>query len=918
MMVVKSKGIRACSSFMRFILLVVVYAICLETNVMASGSSRFRNSEAKSIVQMHTRRKLDDIAGSINIDCGLSEDSSSTEVKTGMHYISDTLYTNTGVNKKISSNFSSDAQFPVSLMTVRSFSQGIRNCYTLRPPEGKASIYLIRASFMYGNYDNLNQLPQFSLYLGVNLWDTVKFDNASHVVIKEIIHVPALNDIYVCLLNTGSGTPFISALELRHFHNSTYRTESGSLVLFQRLDFGSTTNEIVRYHDDAYDRIWFPYNCPQYAALSTSFAVDSLKTTDFNLPSKVMQTAVEPMNANESLNFEFDIGTPNMNFYIYMHFAEVESIQRNQYRGFNIALNGKLFNEGVVLKYLQSMTISTMQPMRGAKISISLNKLPNSTLPPILNAMEIYLMNEFWQQPTYQEDANSIEDIMSSYNVGKGWQGDPCLPAPAWDGLNCSDNGYDPPRIISLNLSSIGITGQISSSLSNLKFLQHLDLSNNSLTGAVPEFLSQLPDLKILNLGGNRLSGSIPSALMEKSNNQSLLLRLDGNPELCLLSTCEKEKKSVFVPIVATVVPLAAIFLALIILWRYKRRKVPRRSVNSQKEEGSSLKSDKRQFTYAKIVRITNNFSTVIGKGGFGTVYHGHLTDGTQVAVKMLSATSAQGSNQFRTEAHLLMRVHHRNLASFIGYCNEGTNIGIIYEYMACGNLEQYLSDKSIEPLTWKERLQIALDAAQGLEYLHHGCKPPIIHRDVKCANILLNENLQAKVADFGFSKCLPSESRSHMSTAVVGTVGYLDPEYYSSNRLTEKSDVYSFGIVLLELITGQPAIMRNRDENIHIVHWVRPFIERGDIRSAADPRLQGKLDTNSAWKFMEIAMSCVPPIMIHRPTMNHVVAELKECLGTEIAREQNCRMEGQAMRLSNSFEMIAVDLETEMGPEAR
>lgn len=185
------------------------------------------------------------ITGSINMDCGIPEDFSYTDASTGIPYISDGGFIDTGVNKNISANFSSDNP-PTSLMTVRSFPQGNRNCYTLKPPEGKASIYLIRASFMYGNYDNLGKLPEFSLYLGVNLWDKVKFDNSSHVVNKEIIHVPTMDDVYVCLLNTGSGTPFISALELRHFHNSTYKAESASLVLYQRLDFGSITNEIVR------------------------------------------------------------------------------------------------------------------------------------------------------------------------------------------------------------------------------------------------------------------------------------------------------------------------------------------------------------------------------------------------------------------------------------------------------------------------------------------------------------------------------------------------------------------------------------------------------------------------------------------------------------------------------------------------
>ncbi|XP_031265601.1 probable LRR receptor-like protein kinase At1g51890 [Pistacia vera] len=234
-------------------------------------------------------------------------------------------------------------------------------------------------------------------------------------------------------------------------------------------------------------------------------------------------------------------------------------------------------------------------------------------------------------------------------------------------------------------------------------------------------------------------------------------------------------------------------------------------------------------------------------------------------------------------------------------------------------SLSQFFApDKRKEALSWKERVEIALGAAQGLEYLHHGCKPPIIHRDVKPANILLNEKMEAKIGDFGFSKFFPIESGSHILTSIVGTVGYLDPEYYACNRLAEKSDVYSFGVVLLELITGQPAVMKGNVENIHIIHWVSPFLEGGDVRSIVDQRLEGNFDTNSVWKAVETAMECLPPISIQRPSMSHVVMQLKECLEMEIAREQASQIESQMMESNNSMDMSPVDLETEKGPEAR
>ncbi|KAJ1385997.1 Serine-threonine/tyrosine-protein kinase, catalytic domain [Sesbania bispinosa] len=876
--------------------------------------------EKNSMHHKQGRRKLDDVAGSICIDCGLPGELTYTDDNTQIHYTSDTEFIDTGTSKNISLIISETLQR--AFQTVRSFPDGKRNCYTLRHPEGKDTIYLIRASFMYGNYDNLNQLPQFELYVGVNLWDSVRFDNATHVVIKEILYVPSMDNLYVCLLNTDSGTPFISALEVRHLHPSSYRTKSGPLALYRRLDIGSTTDEIVRFNKDAYDRIWFPYNLPGSTPLSTSFTIDSLNHTAYHLPSTVMKTAVRPTNDNGSLEFEFDTGYPTSESYVYMHFAEIEELQENEKREFDITLNGNLWAESVTPQYLHSTTIDGQQSIRGSKLMFSMHKKPNSTHPPILNAMEIYIVKQFLQAPTDQEDVKAIMDIKSHYlstsSLGKSWQGDPCAPLESsWNGLKCNNNGYEPPRITALNLASSGLDSTIIASFLELRFLESLDLSNNSLTGSLPDF-SQLQYLKALNLSGNRLSGEIPSLLNERSNNGSLLLSVDGNPDLCLVAPCKGEKKNI-VPLVAGILS-AVIFssvlgIVLTIIWRRRCKSKPESKQGERSREEVVLKLNKKQFTYSQMVAITNNFEKTIGKGGSGIVYHGSLYDGTQVAVKILVSKSPQGSQQFQTEAELLMRVHHRNLASFLGYCNEVGNTAIIYEYMAYGNLEEYLSDAGRESLSWRQRIQIAVDAAQGIEYLHHGCKPPIIHRDIKTANILLNDKMEAKVADFGFSKFFSTESESHISTAVIGTFGYLDPEYYTSSRLTEKSDVYSFGIVLLELITGQPAIIKGQ-ENIHIVQWVSHFLARGDIRQIVDPRMQGDFDSGCVWKAVEAAIACVPPISIQRPSMSYVVTELKECLEMEAAREQ----EGTDDQISksNSFEMNVVDPEVNDGPGAR
>ncbi|XP_035539223.1 putative leucine-rich repeat receptor-like serine/threonine-protein kinase At2g19230 [Juglans regia] len=868
----------------------------------------------------HGRRNLHDIGGSINIDCGIPKDSSYTDEKTELHYVSDAEFIDSGENKKISSEFNTET-LQKSLLNVRSFPQGNRSCYTLKPAEGKGTNYFIRATFMYGNYDEQNQLPEFGLYVGVNEWDTIKFENASDVVIKEIIHAAVTDDVYVCLRNTGSGTPFMSTLELRHFDEESYnQTESTALLLYRRYDLGSTTGQIVRFKEDAYDRMWFPYNLPQSRPINTSLDIDTLERTEYELPSTVMRTAVVPENANDTLHFELDAADPTLTFYPFLHFAELEILKRNESREFNIDINGKLWFKAVVPKYLSSETKSRHEPVRGPNLNFSLSKTQSSTHPPILNAMEVYRVKDFLNMPTHQDDVDAIMEIKNQYRVSKFWEGDPCLPLPAWDGLQCSDNGYKPRNITALNLSSSGLTGTIPASIGRLKSLQYLDLSNNSLTGTLPKFLLQLPDLRTVDLSGNKLSGSVPSDFSARIGDGSL--SVDGNPDLCVTGPCKKEekKKNLAVPIIAAVVSSVVVLSVLALLWSYRRKQVPKQVARTHlKGSGRSLKLDNRHFTYNEVLNITNNFQTIIGKGGFGTVYHGLLSDGTQVAVKMLSPSSTQGSDEFLTEVQLLMRVHHRNLVSFTAYCNEGTNIGIIYEYMARGNLAEYLSDKRKDTLTWKARLQIAVDAAQGLEYLHHGCKPPIIHRDVKTTNILLNEKMQAKIADFGLSKCfqVENQSQSHLLTTVVGTLGYLDPEYYNCNRLTERSDVFSFGVVLLEIITGRPALIKS-EGNAHIIQWVSAFLERGDIRGIVDPRLQGYFNINSGWKAVETAMACVPLNSNQRPTMSHVLMELKECLEIELAYEQSLETQGVLKESRNTFEMSPLGSEIDTMPLAR
>uniref|UniRef100_A0A7N2LNN5 non-specific serine/threonine protein kinase n=1 Tax=Quercus lobata TaxID=97700 RepID=A0A7N2LNN5_QUELO len=678
-------------------------------------------------------------------------------------------------------------------------------------------------------------------------------------------------------------------------------------------------NQFHWYPDDGYDRIWNP---PQFKSfddwipISTSSTVYSQSTDNaYNIPDVVLRTAVKSQNSTTPLSLYFSPPDSLSQCYVYFHFAEIEKLENGQQRELTILLNGERYlTESVRLEYLNSRTILPTEPaIMGERLHFSIIAAEGSKFPPILNAVEIFVSKELPNKTTAIQDVEAIKDIKKQYTLPRNWQGDPCVPREySWDGLHCSYN-YTIPSIISVNLSSSNLTGKIATSFSNLKAIESLDLSYNDLTGPLPEFLAQLPNLYTLDLRGNKFTGSIPEDLLQKSRDGTLVLSVNENPDPCQSVACKRGKKKEFViPVVAS--STAAVLLLLFI---FSGLAIYRQKRHGGMVTKSNIRSKNQQYSYSEVVSITNNFETIVGGGGFGKVYLGKLKDEGQVAVKLLSPSSNQGYKEFQAEAQLLMIVHHRNLVSLVGYCDENDQKALIYEYMENGDLHQHLSVKNTNVMTWNERLNIAVDAAHGLEYLHNGCKPPIIHRDLKTSNILLTGHMKAKIADFGLSRIFATESDSHVSTCPAGTLGYLDPEYQASGNFSKKSDVYSFGIILFELITGRPAIMRGPKKNTHILDWIYPIIESGDIQSVVDPRLQGKFHTNSAWKAVEIALSCIPSIAIQRPDMSQVLAELKECLALEMTNA-SLATEGNMTPSSIPLEAFYLELESDIVALAR
>ncbi|XP_027120030.1 leucine-rich repeat receptor protein kinase HPCA1 [Coffea arabica] len=289
-----------------------------------------------------------------------------------------------------------------------------------------------------------------------------------------------------------------------------------------------------------------------------------------------------------------------------------------------------------------------------------------------------------------------------------------------------------------------------------------------------------------------------------------------------------------------------------------------------------------RWFSYDELKKSTNNFSekNEIGSGGYGKVYRGMLPSGQVVAIKRSQQGSMQGGLEFKTEIELLSRVHHKNLVGLVGFCFEQGQQILIYEFMPHGTLRESLSGKSGIYLDWKRRLRVALGSARGLTYLHELANPPIIHRDIKSTNILLDENLTAKVADFGLSKLVCDGSKGHVSTQVKGTLGYLDPEYYMTQQLTEKSDVYSFGVVMLELVTVKQPIEKGK----YIVREVRMAMDKNDeecygLGNIMDPSIRNTTTLIGFGRFVDLAMRCVEESAADRPTMSEVVKELETIL---------------------------------------
>lgn len=285
-------------------------------------------------------------------------------------------------------------------------------------------------------------------------------------------------------------------------------------------------------------------------------------------------------------------------------------------------------------------------------------------------------------------------------------------------------------------------------------------------------------------------------------------------------------------------------------------------------------------YTLRELEESTNGFADecVIGEGGYGIVYRGVLVDRSFVAVKNLLNNRGQAEKEFKVEVEAIGRVRHKNLVRLLGYCVEGAHRMLVYEYVDNGNLEQWLHGDvgAYSPLTWDIRMNIILGTAKGLTYLHDGLEPKVVHRDIKSSNILLDKQWNAKLSDFGLAKLLGSE-RNYVTTRVMGTFGYVAPEYASTGMLNERSDVYSFGILIMEIISGRNPVDYSRPAGeVNLVEWLKTMVTTKNAEGVLDPKMQEKPPSRALKRALLVALRCVDPNAQKRPKMGHVIHMLE------------------------------------------
>eukprot|EP00270_Netrium_digitus_P017515 TRINITY_DN643_c0_g2_i1.p1 TRINITY_DN643_c0_g2~~TRINITY_DN643_c0_g2_i1.p1 ORF type:complete len:618 (+),score=200.50 TRINITY_DN643_c0_g2_i1:127-1980(+) len=494
------------------------------------------------------------------------------------------------------------------------------------------------------------------------------------------------------------------------------------------------------------------------------------------------------------------------------------------------------------------------------------------------------------------DDSGNVTKVDLSY-VNGGSQHVPKLNAT----LSWNITGVK--QLQELNLANNLFYGSIPQELSLARNLNRLILNGNLFTGPIPDTLADIPNLTCLNLVNNSLTGTIPANLSHfpcvdfEGNNLTFTYNVScqaGN-----LSSCAPKQLNDVAPSSGNGVSLGAVIGGVVgglvllgllvaagVFFKRWREKVQRRREEALLAEDIENQistrhfGSLRRFNVEDLMKSTNGFDddNIIGEGGYAKVYKGKLEDGSEVAIKRLKRKEKGGELLFLNEVELISRAVHKNLMRVEGFCVETGECMLVLPFMSNGSVATRTQGKEGNPMSWLQRQKVALGAAEGVAYLHNDCNPKIIHRDIKAANVLLNEEDEPVIADFGLAREMEAD-QTHQDATVKGTIGYIAPEYLETGQLSEKTDVYAFGVFLLELVSGLDLFALTEltgEEDIILVDWVQTLIKDGKVSYLVDRELKPEeYNVKEVEKMLQVALMCMAQDPANRPTMTEVTKML-------------------------------------------